>query len=119
MTKSDVSWSDLAFLPSVRSALEVAVVGVVVHRHFVQHQRLPNELFFSYDNDILSSPPPSPPGYSADPLSGLGAPGTRARRRPSSVVVVGVGGGGGRRLSSCRPSHTGRRYRSSSSFLIW
>jgi hypothetical protein len=30
VTKSDVSWSDLAFLSSVRSALEVAVVGIVV-----------------------------------------------------------------------------------------
>ena len=113
-----MSWSDLAFLSSVRSALEVAVVGFVVIIIFFELQkRPPNETLILQRQRHPGLPPPSSPRILQPILSaGLGFD-TSARRRPSSVVVVGVGGGCGCRLSSCRPSHTGRRYRSSSSFL--
>ncbi len=114
-----MSWSDLAFLSSVRSALEVAVVGFVVH-HFPFCQTTKNDLLTKTFILQRQRHPVLPifhlPGYSAASSFRPQLECTFARRRPSSVVVVGVGGGGGcRRLLSCRPSHTGRRYRTSSS----
>ena len=62
MTKSDVSWSDLAFLSSVRSALEVAVVGFVVIIIFFELQkRPPNETLILQRQRHPGLPPPSSP----------------------------------------------------------
>ena len=95
MTKSNVSWIDLAFLPSVRSALEVAVVGfVVIIIFFELHKRPPNEIPFpprqrhptSCLHHLL-------PGYSRHPLRRprFGTPlHVVVRRRSSSSVLVVV-----------------------------
>jgi hypothetical protein len=104
---------DLALSCQVQSALEVAVVGIVVIIIFLRvtnTKRPPNETPILHDNDILPLSPPSPPGYSAAPLGRL-----LARIHPcTSPSVVGRrrlsgGGGGGCRLSSSVVSSVAHR----------
>ena len=86
--------SDLVTLLFVRSALEVAVVGFVVIIIFFELQKknvLPNDpSILLRQRHPTSSPPQSPPGYSAIPLGRPLGLATRARLSSSSVSVVVV-----------------------------